>query len=165
MFERILLAIDETSAGDTAVSFATALARGSRGRVHVVHANLLLVGGRGVAVETPAQASGVVDGAVAQLRAAGVEATGEVLTATMFDVAVRIAGVSERMDADTVVLGSQRRRRLGRLAGRGVRDRLIRATGLPVVTAPSPLRVGRRRRGAVGIDRLARSIAPADAPR
>jgi len=155
MFERILLAIDETPAGEVAVSFATAMARHSRGRVHVVHANLLLVGGRGVAVETPEQAAQVVAGALAQLR----------FTATMFDVAGRIADSARRVGADSVVLGSHRHRRVARLAGRGLRERLVRTTALPVVTAPAPLKVGRRRKGSVEIGRLARNMAPADQPR
>jgi nucleotide-binding universal stress UspA family protein len=165
MFERILLAIDETPAGEVAVSFATAMARHSRGRVHVVHANLLLVGGRGVAVETPEQAAQVVAGALAQLRSADVEASGEVFTATMFDVAGRIADCARRVGADSVVLGSHRHRRVARLAGRGLRERLVRTTALPVVTAPAPLKVGRRRKGSVEIGRLARNMAPADQPR
>ena len=188
MFERILLAIDETAAGDVAVSFATAMALGggssgrgfdrpdfdgpalhgratgssATGRVHVVHANLVLVGGRGVTIETRDQAAGIVTGAVGQLQAAGVEATGEVFTATMFDIASRIVRASEHFGADCLVLGSQRRRRLSRLTGRGVRERLVRATALPVVTAPAPLKVGRKRKGAGEITRLARASAPAD---
>ena len=188
MFERILLAIDETAAGDVAVSFATAMALGggssgrgfdspafdspalhgratgssATGRVHVVHANLLLVGGRGVTIETRDQAARIVTGAVGQLQAAGVEATGEYFTATMFDIASRVVRASEHFAADCLVLGSQRRRRLSRLTGRGVRERLVRATALPVVTAPAPLKVGRKRKGAGEITRLARAIAPAD---
>ena len=188
MFERILLAIDETAAGDVAVSFATAMALGggssgrgfdspafdspalhgratgssATGRVHVVHANLLLVGGRGVTIETRDQAARIVTGAVGQLQAAGVEATGEYFTATMFDIASRVVRASEHFAADCLVLGSQRRRRVARLTGRGVRERLVRATALPVVTAPAPLKVGRKRKGAGEITRLARAIAPAD---
>jgi len=162
MFERILLAIDETPAGEVAVSFATAMARDGRASVHVVHANLWLVGGRGVTVETRDQAARVVGGAVAQLQAAGVEVSSELFTATMFDLATRIVDVAEREGCDTLVIGSHRRRRLSRITGRGVRERLIRASALPVVTAPPPLKVGRRRRGSVEIDRLARAMSPAD---
>ncbi len=165
MFERILLAIDETPAGEMAVSFATALARGNGSSVHVVHVNLVLLGGRGVTLETYEQAGRVQATAVDHLHAAGVEATGEAFAATSFALATRIARVAAAVDADVVVLGSHRRRRLGRMASRGVRERLSRATSLPVVTAPPPLKLGRHRRPAAELQRLSRSGASSELPR
>jgi len=163
MFDRIALAIDETPDGEVAVSFATALAAATGADVHVVHANLVLLGGRGgVTVETPEQATLVVDSAVAQLRASGVEASGENFPATVFDVGRRIARVAESIGADVVLVGSHRRRGVARIGSRGVRERLARATTLPVLVAPSPLRVGRRRRSSVELHRLARAMAPSD---
>jgi hypothetical protein len=43
--------------------------------------------------------------------------------------------------ADAIVLGSTRNRRLGRLFSPQVRERTTRLTALPVLTAPSPLKV------------------------
>ena len=165
MFERMLLAIDETPAGEVAVSFATALAHENGASVHVVHANIVLLGGRGVTVETNEQSLGVLAGALAQLRAGGVDASGEQFRATIFDVATRIARSAERFGADAVVRGSHRRRRLARLAGAGIRERVARATALPVITAPPPLKVGGRRGSAAAIRRLARDGAPAGSTR
>ncbi len=142
MFERFVLAIDETSAGDVGVSFASALARQHGAPVHVVHGNLYLVGGRGVTVETREEATRLLDSAVAQLEAAGVETTGEVFHASVFGVAPRIADAAEDFGADAILLGSHRHRRMTRIFGRGVRERVIRATALPVLTAPSPLKLG-----------------------
>ncbi len=165
MFERVLLAIDGTPAGEVAVSFATALAHEHRASVHVVHANIVLLGGRGVAVETNEQSLGVLGGALAQLRAGGVEASGEHFRATIFDVGTRIARSAEHFGADAVLLGSHRRRRLARLASDGIRERVARATTLPVITAPPPLRVGGRRGSAAAIRRLAGDGAPAGSTR
>ena len=135
MFQRFLLAIDETTAGELGVSFASALARENGASVHVFHANEFLLGGRGVTVETHEEAAHVVDSAVDQLRAAA------------------LAG------ADAIVMGSHRHRRFVRLFGRGIRERVTRITPLPVLTAPSPLKLGRRRRGPEAeVRRLARSV-------
>ncbi len=154
MFERLLVAIDETPAGEVAVSFATAIARDSGATVHVVHVNVMLLGGRGVTVETHEQAVGVLDRALRELRAAGVEASGEEFPAHILTIGSRIAGVAARTGADAIVVGSQRRRRVTRLASRGVRERVSRTTALPILVAPSPLRVGGRRGSAAAIRRM-----------
>jgi len=143
MFECLVLAIDESPAGEVGLSFATALARAHRSTVHVVHANVLLIGGRGTTAETREQSTRIVGAAVGQLNEAGVDASGEQFVATYFHVGSRIARVAEHVGADAIVLGSHRRRFFNRLLGRGVRERITRATSLPVLVAPSPLRVGR----------------------
>jgi nucleotide-binding universal stress UspA family protein len=159
MFKRFLLAIDETAAGEVGVSFATALAREHGASVHVLHANEFLFGGRGVTVETHDEAAGLIDAAVDQLRAAGVEASGECVLANCFTLAPRIADAAVRAAADAILLGSQRHRRFTRLFGRGIRERVIRITPLPVLTAPSPLKLGGRRNGPdAEVRRLAQQV-------
>ena len=143
MFECLVLAIDESPAGEVGLSFATALARAHRSTVHVVHANVLLIGGRGATAETREQSTRIVGDAVGQLNEAGVDASGEDLVATHFHVGFRVARVADQVGADAIVLGSHRRRLFSRLLGRGVRERITRATSLPVLVAPSPLRMGR----------------------
>jgi nucleotide-binding universal stress UspA family protein len=157
MFQRFLLAIDETTAGELGVSFASALARKCGASVHVFHANEFLPGGRGLTVETHEEAAHVVDGAVDQLRAAGVEASGECSLANCFTLAPRIADAAALTGADVIVMGSHRRRRFVRLFGRGIRERVSRITPLPVLTAPAPLRLGRRGPEAE-VRRLAQSV-------
>jgi len=164
MFERVLLAIDGTPAGEVAVSFATALAHEHRASVHVVHANIVLLGS-GCRRRDQRAVPRVLGGALAQLRAGGVDASGEHFRATIFDVGTRIARSAEHFGADAVLLGSHRRRRLARLASDGIRERVARATTLPVITAPPPLRVGGRRGSAAAIRRLAGDGAPAGSTR
>ena len=145
MLNRILLALDSSDSGQVAISFTIALA-GSDTEVRILHINELLMGGRGMTVETPAEARFLLDDAVLQLRssgvtATGVVATGVVATATCFAVAECILAEAARWSADAIVLGSARRRGLRRLASQGVRERVIRLGCLPVLTAPAPLRV------------------------
>jgi nucleotide-binding universal stress UspA family protein len=143
MFKRILVAIDDSSSGSAAVSFAIAMAKDS-GSVHVVHINELLVGGRGHAVETRQEATAVLDTAVAELQEAGVRATGVVLTTNCFNVAPSIARVAGDWSADVIVVGSRRRSRLAVWRGKSMRERITGLTSLPIMTAPPPLKVDRR---------------------
>ena len=147
MFERLVLAMDESSAGEVGLSFATFLARTHRSTVHVVHANVLLLGGRGATAESGEESMRVVAAAVAQLHEAAVDATGEEFVAAYFHVGPRVARIADRIGADAIVLGSHRRHRFDRLLSQGVRERITRATSLPVLVAPSPLRVSRIHRG------------------
>ena len=54
MFDRILLALDDSPAGDVATVFATALARRTGPTVHVLHVNERLVGGNGLTLRSRA---------------------------------------------------------------------------------------------------------------
>lgn len=144
MVHRLLLAIDETPAGEVGVTYAAGLARLSGASVHVVHANVFLVGGRGTTRETPSEAAAVVERAVDELRDAGIQASGETLLANVFTLASQITDLAAQRGSDMIVLGSHRRGRWTHLLGRGTRECITRATALPVVTAPAPLRIRRR---------------------
>jgi nucleotide-binding universal stress UspA family protein len=143
MFNRILLAIDDSPSGPAAVSFAIAMANDSGASVHVVHANEFLVGGRGHTVETRQEAAQVLAGAVSELEDAGVAATGIVFTTNPFNVSRHIASEAAQQAADVIVVGSRRRSRLAGLRGKGMRERITALTSLPVLTTPPPLRLGR----------------------
>ncbi len=143
MFSRILLAVDGSTSGDVAVDFATSMARDLGATVRVAHVNELIVGGRGVAYESESEAMEIVDRAVTSLRGAGVGADGVHYLANCFAVADRIAEAAQDWGADALVFGSKRRSRWGRLRGAGLRERVTALTGLPVLTAPAPLKVAR----------------------
>jgi len=164
MFNRILLAVDGTSSGEVAVDFATALAREFDATVRVVHVNELIVGGRGVAYETESEAMDVVDRSVGALRRAGIEADGVHYLVNPFAVADRIADAGLEWGADTIVFGSKRRSRWARFGGAGLRERVTALSGLPVLTAPAPLRLGTR--AAAGeLDRAMSMVLAAPASR
>jgi nucleotide-binding universal stress UspA family protein len=143
MFERLLLAIDDSPASEMATLFATAFAQRSGASVHVLHVNEYLVADRDVTVLTRAEATELVTDAVTHLHAAGVRASGSVVAASYRHVPNRIIAMAADRGADAIVLGSHRKRRLGRLFSPQVRERTTRMTALPVLTAPSPLKVSR----------------------
>jgi nucleotide-binding universal stress UspA family protein len=145
-----------------ALSFATALARREGASVHVLHANRLLVGGRGFTELTAAEATSLVDAAVLQLLEQGIDASGSVSRVTSFSIGQVIADAAQSRLCDAIVIGSARRSRLLHPFGRGTRERITRSSPLPVLTAPAPLRVpgGRRRRGGVSVPSTASSPTP-----
>lgn len=146
MFERMLVAIDDTPSSPVTVSFVTALARERTASVHLVYVNQILAPGRGRARSTDAEAARLVERAALELRAAGIAVTGSVVRANPFYLTQAIAETALRRQSDVIVLGSRRRRFVGRLCGHAVRERIISASHLPVLVAPAPLADPRRRR-------------------
>jgi nucleotide-binding universal stress UspA family protein len=136
-----VLAIDASRSSDTAISFTTALARRYSSAVRVVHVNEYLVGGRGFTAETQAEAIGHLERAVGSLRAAGIATEGSLYLTSVFGVEARIANAAHDWSADLIILGSRRRRRFARWAGKGMREKVTNLTSLPVLTAPAPLEV------------------------
>ena len=156
MFDRILLALDDSPAGEVATVFATALACRSGATVHVLHVNENLMGGNGLTLRSTQEATDLVTAAVRQLADAGVRAGGSVRVASYRAVPAQIVALAHERSADTIVFGSNRNRRLARLFSARVRERTTRLTALPVLTAPSPLQVtslGGGRARANGLDR------------
>jgi nucleotide-binding universal stress UspA family protein len=141
MFDRILLALDDSPAGEVATVFAAALARRTGAAVHVLHVNERLVGGNGLTLRSRHDAAELVTAAVRQLAEAGVRAGGSVRVAAYRGVPLRIVEAAQDRRADAIVFGSNRSRHLGRLFSPQVRERTTRLTSLPVLTAPSPLKV------------------------
>jgi nucleotide-binding universal stress UspA family protein len=143
MFERILLALDDSPAGEVATAFTGALAQRAQREtsVHVLHVNERVVGGHGVTLHTRHEATDLVTGAVRQLADNGVRASGSVCVSSFRGVPGRIVAAAAERSAGAIVLGSDRRRRLGRLFSAQVRERTTRLTSLPVLVAPAPLRV------------------------
>jgi nucleotide-binding universal stress UspA family protein len=141
MFDRILLALDDSPAGEVATAFTGALARRADASVHVLHVNEALVGGNGVALRTRQEATDLVTEAVRQLVDAGVRAGGSVCLTSYRGVPAQIVRSASERSAGAIVLGSTRRKRLGRLFSAQVRERTTRLTTLPVLVAPAPLTV------------------------
>jgi nucleotide-binding universal stress UspA family protein len=141
MFERLLLAIDDSPASELATLFANAAARRTGAAVRVLHVNEYLVGGRGVTLLTHDESDALVDGAVKELHDAGVPADGVSVVATYRQVPQCIVEAARDYEADAIVLGSNRHRWMSRLFSPQVRERTTRLTSLPILTAPAPLRV------------------------
>jgi nucleotide-binding universal stress UspA family protein len=150
MFQRLLVAIDDSPSSPVALSYTCALARAAGGSVHVLHVNPFQVGGRGFTELTETEATELVDDAVGQLRDQGIDATGSVARATCYSLGQIIADAAQIRQSDVIVVGSRRRTRVRRLFGRGAREQITRCSTLPVLTAPAPLDVPVGHRGRPG---------------
>jgi len=146
MFQRLLVGIDDSEQREITLSFAMALARQCGSTVHFCFVNPIPVGSRGLAVLDAAEANEVVAGAMRQLQAEGITATGSVRRTLAHRVADCLVASAGELSADAIILGSRRRRRLHRVLSSGVRERTIRLTCLPVLTAPAPLELPGRTR-------------------
>jgi nucleotide-binding universal stress UspA family protein len=87
----------------------------------------------------------LVQDAIEQLHHQDIDATGSVAHSASHTVGQVIAEEARARRCDVIVLGS-RRRGLGAL-GRRTRERITRHSTLPILTAPSPLRIPARRLG------------------
>jgi nucleotide-binding universal stress UspA family protein len=139
MWSRLLLAIDQFDSGQVALAFTCQLAVDHGADVRVLHVHERSMNARVPPLETGTQAQLLVDEAVFTLRLAGVGAEG--LASSVRGDAVARVIVTESADwhCDAIVLGSRRLRGIERLSGRGVRERVVRLSPLPVITAPTPV--------------------------
>jgi nucleotide-binding universal stress UspA family protein len=134
---RLLLAIDQFDSGQVALVFAAEVASAVGAEVTVLHVRERAVHPRVPTLESPIDAQSLVDEAVFCLRQAGIGGQGRVRSARADHVARWIAYESGESRCDAIVLGSRRLRGIERASGRGVRERLIRSTQLPVLVAPA----------------------------
>ncbi len=139
MFQRLLVAIDDTERSDTTLSFATAVAKLSGAVVHLLYVNEFAVGTGGMPLHTNEEAIALLTRAAQQLRAEGIRVTGSSRRAPYRQVPQRIASAADEFAADAIVLGSRRRGHFFRLFSGRVRERTVRLTSLPVIMAPAPL--------------------------
>jgi nucleotide-binding universal stress UspA family protein len=139
MWDRLLFAIDGYESGQTALTFTAGLAIATGADVRVTHVRELSRLARVPPLESQADAVALVDEAVFSLRLAGVGAEGRACSFPTDQVAFRIVEESMYWMCDAIVLGTRRLHGVNRLSGRGVRDRVLRLSVLPVVAAPTPL--------------------------
>src|SRR5271165_6197559 len=104
-FERILVAIDDSPSAPVTLSFVAALGRQHASSVHVLTVNELLAGGRGRGDMTDTEAGRLVEGAVRELRAGGIAASGAVIRTSAFYLARAIVERAEDHQAGAIVLG------------------------------------------------------------
>jgi nucleotide-binding universal stress UspA family protein len=142
MWDRLLFAIDQFESGQTALKFTAGLAAATGADVQVMHVRELSRAARVPPLETPAEADSLVDEAVFSLRMAGIGADGRACSFPQDQVPRRIVEESMNWMCDAIVLGTRRLHGISRLSARGVRERVIRLSPLPVVAAPTPLNNG-----------------------
>jgi nucleotide-binding universal stress UspA family protein len=142
MWDRLLLAIDQFGSGQTALGVSERLALATGAEVRVIHIRQLSNWARVPPLETPADAESLVGEAVFSLRLAGIGAEGRARSFPEDQVAQRIVEESMNWMCDAIVLGSRRLHGMNRITGRGVRERVLRMSVLPVIVASTPLHNG-----------------------
>jgi nucleotide-binding universal stress UspA family protein len=119
------------------LDFAAGLAATNDASVRVFHIRELSRMARVMPLETPADAEELVREAVLSLGAFGVAAEGRFVSTLEDQVARRIVDEAVHWECQAIVLGSRRVRGIARLSGRGVRERVLRLSTLPVLVAPA----------------------------
>lgn len=93
---------------------------------------------RALPLESPGEAEDLVREAVGSLQAVGVPSEGRSCSVLQQHVARRIVEEALLWECQGVVLGSRRLHGISRLSGRGVRERILGLSSLPVLVAPAP---------------------------
>jgi nucleotide-binding universal stress UspA family protein len=104
MFEKILLAVDGSEHSEQATAAASEIATGSAGAVHVLHVH---EAGLVLPVETNTEAQAVVDQAIKQLEADGLEVSGQAVSARAGSVAPTIIDAARSFGCDLIVMGTR----------------------------------------------------------
>lgn len=134
-FRRILLAADGSKPAQAAIGLTASLARACGATVQVVHVwNLEVHHRHGVwDVETRREANSLIDESLIRLRAAGVEANGEIMHADAAHVAAAIAEAAREFAADLLVVGSRGMSDWQSLFQHGVSHQLLAAVDCPIL--------------------------------
>jgi nucleotide-binding universal stress UspA family protein len=136
MFSRIVVAVDVPGQSQPALDLVRQLATEGVTKVHVLHLREReLSGYTWYSRESGQEASYAAEGAVFELRLAGIAAGGNVRSATVDRVAEAILEEARAFEADLIVLGRPRR---GELASRlfgSVTMRVLRRSSCPVIVA------------------------------
>lgn len=139
MFERIVLSVDQSEDSDKAVRLTRDLARIHGSRVLVVHGSDVLVSPSGRPAppriehrESESEAQQLVDAAVSELQAAGVEASGRVF-AGQGQLGRKILDAADEDHADLIVLGSRAMSRLEEALIGSVSNKIVHTATCPVL--------------------------------
>jgi nucleotide-binding universal stress UspA family protein len=137
VWDRLLCAIDQFESGGSALDFVADVAAPSGASVRVLHIREVPRMARVLPLESPIEAEALVRDAVQSLGVLGVAAAGRSCSVLQEHVARRIADEAVHWECQAIVLGSRRVRGIARLSGRGVRERILRLSTLPVLVAPA----------------------------
>jgi nucleotide-binding universal stress UspA family protein len=135
MFETILLALDNSEHAKEALETTKSLAKLSGGQVRVLHVREFGFAGRAgqVDLEDKTEAHQIVDQAVADLKAVGVEATGIVRGALHGHAAGEILDEAASAGATTIVMGSRGRSELKGLVMGSTTHKVLHLGTFPVL--------------------------------
>jgi nucleotide-binding universal stress UspA family protein len=133
MFERILVAIDESEVAERVLAAAQELARLSGGEAWVLNVAEREVSKFAMASPDTADAQALVDKAVQQLASAGIAVHGEVAHTVYGYAASEIISLARARDAGVIVMGSRGRGDLAGLLVGSTAHKVIHLSDRPVV--------------------------------
>ena len=136
MYDKILVAVDQSPVSDRAVLAARDLALLSRGEVWVMHVREFEVGGKAGALpprETRGEADAEVAASVEVLTGAGVKAHGLVKSSMYGHAAREIVADAIELDCGIIVMGSRGRGDLAGLVIGSTAHKVIHLTDRPVL--------------------------------
>ncbi|MGO9195530.1 MAG: universal stress protein [Acidimicrobiales bacterium] len=135
MFDKILVALDESDHSKKALATAGDLAEMSKGEVRVVHVREvpLGMGGPLTAIEPSQQAQTYLDEAVKSLTDRGVTASGGVRNSHNGRIAAEIIDESQSFGASVIVVGSKGVTELAGLIIGSVTHKILHLSTLPVL--------------------------------
>jgi len=149
-FSRILLATDGSDQATAAVGVTKAFAHASGATVRVVHVwNLEVHHRHGVwDVEMRSEAERLINRTVKNLRAAGVDADGEIVRADSSHVAAALTAEAKHFEADLVVVGSRGLSEWQSMIQHSTSHQLLSSVDCPLLivrsTTPSPIHDAQR---------------------
>jgi len=140
MYRRILIAVDDSACSASALRHGVALATEQGAEIRIVHVldTRVLYTYEGFDVEPIIEnwrraGQEVVDRAVVQAQADGVEVTGTLIEALGDRTSAVIVAESARWGSDLIVIGTHGRHGLGHLLLGSVAEGVVRATSVPVL--------------------------------
>jgi nucleotide-binding universal stress UspA family protein len=137
VWDRLLCAIDQFESGQAALDFVAGVASANDASVRVLHIREVPRMARALPLESPAEADELVRDAVQKLGMRGVAAEGRSCSALREHVGWRIVHEAQLWECQAIVLGSRRLHGIGRLSGRGVRERVLRLSSFPLLIGPA----------------------------
>lgn len=134
MYEKILVAIDESEAADRVLTAARELAALAHGEIWILHLREREPSKFMTAAnETTEDAQATVDSAVQKLTAAGITTDGTVRDAIFGYAAREIVGEAKNRDAGVIVMGSRGRGDLAGLLIGSTAHKVLHLTDRPVL--------------------------------
>lgn len=135
MFERVLVAIDQSDVAPRVVAAAKELASSAKSEVWVLHLREREVLGRAKVdpAETKNEAHTALSDAVVDLQSAGINAHGQVRETLYGQAAKEIVSDADEVDAGVIVMGSRGRSDLAGLVLGSVAHKVIHLSNRPVL--------------------------------
>jgi nucleotide-binding universal stress UspA family protein len=137
VWDRLLCAIDQFESGQNTLDFVAGVASANDASLCVLHIREVPKMARVLPLESPAEAEELVRDAVLSLRMLGIAAEGRSCSVLEDHVARQIVKKALLWECQAIVLGSRRLHGISRFSGRGVRERILRLSSLPVLVGPA----------------------------